>query len=483
MSKIIIHTEHNPEDNAMLQALYSRSADSVETHLERLKSVGSGKFMEQYYVGYGHNSIADCGFITIYLEGISMLAAKAIQDNPLYNGQESSSRYIDWSNQPFYNPYKDTEFEVDAAQVLADIREFYISQMEPVKAHLRTLHPSTTNDDKVYDKTINAKAFDILRGFLPCGATTNVAWTTSLRKAREHLDLLVLHPLAEVQNLAVDTYRELVKVYPSSFPARMEFDHKKYAYDLELDNFYSEFPKVFSADYFVNSRPSNVAVTMYDRGFSRNNSKIGANEGRPPKTILHKHNIDNRLTRFNIYTAIDFGSFRDLQRHRGGYCSMPIVDNVGGFHKWYTDALPESSQVLAETLFKKIETFLHKVIKPEKSSNTTVGVVEHICDKSYNFSHKMKNQYLLLMGTIVPVTLSYDLPQTVYVCELRTGQTVHPTLRDVTQKVALEVNKQLPELTLHANMAPDEFSVKRGKQDITAVNQGTPISITVANPQ
>jgi hypothetical protein len=32
-------------------------------------------------------------------------------------------------------------------------------------------------------------------------------------------------------------------------------------------------------------------------------------------------------------------------------------------------------------------------------------------------------------------------------------------------------------------MAPDEFSVKRGKQDITAVNQGTPISITVANPQ
>src|SRR3954470_22058500 len=70
-----------PEDLAMLQALYSRSPASVTTHLDKVRSSGSSKFMSQYYVGYGHASIGDCGFTTVFIENYSMLAAKAIQDN------------------------------------------------------------------------------------------------------------------------------------------------------------------------------------------------------------------------------------------------------------------------------------------------------------------------------------------------------------------------------------------------------------------
>jgi thymidylate synthase ThyX len=51
--------------------------------------------METFYVGYGHASIADCGSTTIFIEGISILADKAIQDWQLYSGQETSTRYID----------------------------------------------------------------------------------------------------------------------------------------------------------------------------------------------------------------------------------------------------------------------------------------------------------------------------------------------------------------------------------------------------
>jgi len=49
--KLRIVDDLNPEDLAMLQALYSRSAESVDVHLEKVKSTGSGKFMEKYYVG------------------------------------------------------------------------------------------------------------------------------------------------------------------------------------------------------------------------------------------------------------------------------------------------------------------------------------------------------------------------------------------------------------------------------------------------
>src|SRR5680860_519895 len=92
--KVFIYDEFNPQDTAMMQALYSRSGESVEEHVKKVKESGSGKFMEKFYVGYGHASIADCGSTTIFLEGVSMLAAKAVEDWPLFSGQETSSRYI-----------------------------------------------------------------------------------------------------------------------------------------------------------------------------------------------------------------------------------------------------------------------------------------------------------------------------------------------------------------------------------------------------
>jgi hypothetical protein len=85
--KTFIYDEFNPQDVAMMQALYSRSSASVEEHVEKVRATGSGKFMEKFYVGYGHASIADCGSTTVFIEGVSMLVAKAVQDWPLYSGQ------------------------------------------------------------------------------------------------------------------------------------------------------------------------------------------------------------------------------------------------------------------------------------------------------------------------------------------------------------------------------------------------------------
>ena len=103
-AKIKIIDELLPEDVAMLQALYSRSPASVDSHLDKVEEVGSGKFMDRYYVGYGHRSIGDCGTTTMFIEGVTMLTAKAIQDWPLYSGQESSTRYMDFSTAEFNDP-------------------------------------------------------------------------------------------------------------------------------------------------------------------------------------------------------------------------------------------------------------------------------------------------------------------------------------------------------------------------------------------
>ena len=104
--KVFVHVEKNPESNAALQALYSRSPKSVVEQAEKLsRNNFSGSFMERVFIGYGHESVGELGYTTLYFEGISFLAEKAIQDFELYVGQACSSRYIDFSRQPFVNPY------------------------------------------------------------------------------------------------------------------------------------------------------------------------------------------------------------------------------------------------------------------------------------------------------------------------------------------------------------------------------------------
>ena len=118
----------DPEVRAMIQCFYSRSTMSIKDRVEELGDTEEKikKNLKSYYVGYGHESIADCASITIFFEGISMLAAKAIQNNPLYNGQEGSTRYIDYSNQEVYIPKENSDFYRNSSE---KFRAFYVKNL------------------------------------------------------------------------------------------------------------------------------------------------------------------------------------------------------------------------------------------------------------------------------------------------------------------------------------------------------------------
>ncbi|HEX2614904.1 MAG TPA: hypothetical protein VHL10_05375, partial [Nitrososphaera sp.] len=122
---------------AMLQALHSRSIGGIDSHFLKLEKRGAKEFMETYYVGYGDKSIGDCGTVTVFIEGVSMLAAKAIQDSQLYNGQESSTRYIDFSMQPFADPSN----SLVGKNILESLRGFHLKGLERMKDELAKRYP------------------------------------------------------------------------------------------------------------------------------------------------------------------------------------------------------------------------------------------------------------------------------------------------------------------------------------------------------
>jgi thymidylate synthase ThyX len=432
MRKIIVSHELPPEANAMALAMYSRDPQSFDVHLETVKKVGPEKFMAQYYVGYGHRSIGDCGTTTICAENVSMLCSKAIQQWPLYNGQEASTRYIDMSNQLIINPLAVNPLKSSEGKAIQDEwMRIYKKMLEVLPPYLKEKFPMDEGGNpKVYERAINAKAFDIARSLLPAGATTYTGWHTNLRQAVDHLSELRNHPLAEVREMAEEMAGKLHEKYPSSgFDKRYEATEKfikenleKYAY-MEPDTQITDFKCSHTLDI--------KALESF--------SETLAN--RPQKTELPLF-----LKKFGTLTftfLLDFGSFRDLQRHRSGNMFMPPLTTKYGFHSWYLEQIPEE--------------YRKEVIDVINSQTERINALD---------ADILTKQYYVAMGFNVLCSCTFDLPSAVYVAELRSGQTVHPTLRVVAQDMGKAIKNIIPNVTLYCDFDKDLWSSKRGTQTI-----------------
>jgi thymidylate synthase ThyX len=463
-TKIFAFDDLHPEDCAMIQALYSRSPAGVMSHLEKVKKAGSGKFMESYYIGYGHDSIGDCGVTTLFIENYSMLVAKAIQDNPLYSGQEASTRYLDFSTQPMIDPYNHPV----TTDILNQWMTIYNKWMPVVKEALTQRYPfdaAEYKSERMWTNAVEARAFDTLRSLLPVGTSTLLSWTTNLRQARARLMHLNTHPLPEVREMAKATFAELVKKYPNSFnggemsddtEGRYATRHAYNAAESEATHFQSfdaireEFALTSEEEQAFEDGAMICRTNLMDvANVNRLESKTMAN--RPAWGALPR-----RLESYGSYKLtflLYFGSYRDIQRHRNGVCQIPLIDGRFGFNAWYQTELEELLGDNFAEMWSEIQAQYDRIDNLGTETDLELDVY--------------KTQYLYPMGTDCAVALSYSLPQMVYVGELRAGKTVHPSLRPAAQEMLNIVKRHHPEMALYGDMDADSWTAKRGDQTIS----------------
>ncbi|HEY0979797.1 MAG TPA: FAD-dependent thymidylate synthase [Candidatus Paceibacterota bacterium] len=453
-----------PEEGAMSQALYSRVPQSILSHLKKIREKGAESFMSTWYSGYGHNSIGDCGSTTLYFENVSMLAAKAVQNWSLYNGQEASTRYLDFTGRKIINPLggldntyfvyipreslingesvahtfipftSSTANNFSAGEKGKRIQEqwmaFYEKHMPLVKEYVRKLNPKKDEESpQQYEKAVSARAFDIMRAFIPAGMTTLVSWHSNVRQLRDHLDILKYHPSEEVARIAATAIGGLKATYPASFNKKDYVATEEY---LKL--------RASQTSYFQ-SPLSDFSID--DSMFKEDRIRYYADllKNRPPKTEV-PHEAGEAGT-IHISFPIDFGSFRDVQRHRKGVCKMPLLTTTLGFHPWYLERLPEESRIEAETLIKELVLEINSLP----------------CSA-------IDKQYYIPMGFQVYADFTWTIDQCFYVAELRSSETVHATLRVIAQKIGKWLQKKIPHAALHIDWSEDKWSYKRGSQDI-----------------
>jgi thymidylate synthase ThyX len=437
-----------PEANAMIQALYSRSAESVEVHLRQVRDKGSASFMRSYYVGYNHKSIADCGSTTLFFEDVSLLAAKAIQDWPLYSGQETSTRYLDMGTRPVVDPVGTPESAAHLQRWMA----FYSKAITAVPDEVRRRYPrrETDPEDK-YQAAVKARAFDVCRGFLPAGITTQLSWHSNLRQMHDHLAWLRKHPLVEVRALAETAVELLAESYPASgFNSTAGAGVSGVTEgQAARDAWYSEVASEVAYDVDQHEPMDRVMLTP-NFSYEWLDQYRDVLQSRPRGAVL-PHYVNN-VGQFRVCFDLDFGSFRDIQRHRNGVCRMPLLDGSLGFEGWYVDELPESLRVEARDL-----------VRSQQGRVSAVVVKNGEIDQ-------FREQYYQPIGEKVRCDLSYGLPALLYVLELRSQKTVHPTLRKRILETAEHVRNALPPyVTMHIEKDPDDWNLRRGQQDIRRV--------------
>ena len=462
MAKTEVHVidDQRPEDIAMLQALYSRSPASVVTHLEKLQKTGSGKFMEQYYVGYGHASIGDCGVTTVFIEQVSMLVAKAVQDNPLYSGQEASTRYLDFSQQEIRDPYNNPA----STAIQNRWMEIYNRTLPQLVAGLKLQHPfdpTKYKNERIWENTLNARAFDIARSLLPVGTTTLLSWTTNLRQARDQLKRLKHHPLPEIRETAQEIFAAINSKYPNSFKPDDMTRHDErdsYAEKFAARNHFSQTDDLIKRYKVTTAEIEQLkASELVVRREAIDLDGLKAYESDTLSSRPSGSALPWRLEaygRYNMIFLLDFGSYRDIQRHRNGVCQIPQLDDRFGLHPWYLSQMAD-------------------LLSPADLATLKSDVAQQVASIKNLKNHGIKtspllDQYLLPMGYTALVHVSYSLPQVIYVGELRSGKTVHGSLRPIAQKMLQVLQNDLPGIATYGDMDQDNWTAKRGEQTISA---------------
>ena len=413
------------EAEAMLQALHSRSTWWITHHLKVLEEKGAENFMKNFYVGYGHKSIWDCGSMTLFVEWLSMLGAKAIQHSPLYSGQESSTRYIDFSNQKIMNPaWTDLWEEIQEQQ-----RSFYLSILEPLKEDLKKRYPlKEWENQATYEKAISAKAFDIARWFLPAWTTTNLAWHSNLRQIADRILALRHHPLEEIRQIGETILDTVIEKYPSSFSHKKYEETEKYM-DLVGEDLY----------FYEENYPEFEASSNLDKKVLEKYKKLI--DARPnEKTELPIYLSSAGTVKFRF--LLDFGSFRDVQRHRAVFQQMPLHTDKIWFNSFYIEQLPANLQEKAVEHLQSIK---------QKTDKLWVSETER--------------QYYIPMWYNMTNEIVGTLPALVYLIELRSTRFVHPTLRKIAHMMGDYLEKS-HNIKVFLDKSEVDFDIRRWNQTI-----------------
>ncbi len=466
MAKIYAVTNVPPEVSAYGMAKYSRSSSPLADTLQEISQEKAVDFLNTFYFSYGHASIADLAHIVLAIEDISLLAAMTVVDESLWDGQERSTRYQDFSHSPYYRPVgASPEFDHLCGQLF----DFY---GELLKASLETLWDRYRRPEHMtkgaYQRTMQARAFDIARYALPLATLTSVGQVTSARVLEQQISRLLTSEYAEVRDVAQEmklavTERPAFSLTESPLqplaPTLIKYANASpYLADLTARL------KTLAADIFCSVPPlsDNSPVALFMASDPITDGLAIAFYGATTlpfgwiREVLHDLSapaqaelVDDLFQRrgahdewpkfFRTGTLIfdilmDIGAFRDFNRHRRLNKVVQPVD----IHQGFTE--PEMLQELAVPV--DYQFWMEKYYR----SLGDDGIAPFDTPYLLPLAHRRRALFVM------------DPAQAAYIIELRSRSAGHFSYRQIAVQMHYSLQQVLPGLARHIRVTPlEEF--------------------------
>ena len=436
----------SPEIRAVTFAKCSRSPESFADIAKELTEEKSSEFHEKWVVGYGHSSVAEHAVLSIAIENVSILATKVIEDNRLVSYTEKSTRYQIFGRDKYYKPKKlrNSSFGKLYEETANHLLDTYTALTPKVIEFVKNKFPRDPGmTEKMYETTSKAKSCDIIRYILPIATLTNLGMTINARNLEHAIVKLLSHPLEEMQDIG----RELKEAALKTTPTLVKYaDANQYmketgeslqrstisilagegvqknqnqavliAYDQDaLDRVVTPLLYKYSKLPYqkIKEKIKNLSQTEKEKILDQALNKMGQFD-HPPRELEH--------TYYTFDILVDYGAFRDIQRHR--ICTQTNQEITPD----YGYAMPDE---IIEAGFKdNYETCM------DKSAFAYSEISKQFPEEA---------QYILPLAYRKRVLFTWNLRELFHFIPLRSSKRGHISYRRIAQQIWDEVNRTHP---------------------------------------
>jgi thymidylate synthase ThyX len=301
-----------PAVQATVLAKYSRSPLSARVIVSQLTPEEADKFQEKWVIGYNHSSVAELAVIPICFEGVSIVASKFLESFQRPGYSEKSTRYQVFSRDSFITPPGAPETMKKFAARFYDAYENLYPKVLQRVVELTGKGPE--------DRTVKARVFDNVRYLLPAGTGTNLAWVGFARDARYMISAARGHRNPEIRmlgDMAAAAIAEMCPVFvqkadADSFePPVIGLGNLSPKFDFSNPNWYVDIHRrhLLPDPSLVQKSFESAIADRHGMSWSAFSKLM---EGRGARAVPKIF----RTFRMSFDIMMDYGAFRDLQRHR-----------------------------------------------------------------------------------------------------------------------------------------------------------------------
>src|SRR4051794_32772100 len=207
---------------------FASEAPSGERPFAGAEGERAAKLYERVFLGYGDDSIAQVGGAHVACEWVSNVLTKVLQRGRLAAYLEQSTRYIPY-DKPLpddvgggYRYYRDDELGPEFGAAMDELFSIYSRSLQRVEEWAATRWPRGEGEPEgPWQRSIRAKALDLLRGLLPAATLSHVGIYASGQAYEQMMLRLLASPLPEAREVGSMILNELKQVMPS-FVARVD---------------------------------------------------------------------------------------------------------------------------------------------------------------------------------------------------------------------------------------------------------------------